>query len=1591
MPELARPSGMIQGGIGAAQRNLALLAERYRQADPLATMNFGNRMAALKRDPNFLNRPAVPQMVPGKTQKETIELYQSLVKLSQGGVLASGTLRTITSDLNPLLKNLGLSKVEIEQVNTALKTLSHIGAIRLGMQRGGGQQDLTQGGKPDYQQIFSPQRMQFPAAQAPGSVVGTGGVYGGVAAVKNMTEELKRQGGSVSDLKDVTMDGATQTTKWTGQMQVATGVVKNFSVVTGNAGQVLHSTARGFRSWGSAIARDIGEFAKWSIAAAAIYVPMRKLQELFQESMEIQTKLADIQISVGGSAAVTAKVFDAASDVAAKLGVSLKGVMEGYVLAYRAAGQIVEPTKRAMTATQLLNDSMILSKLSGMDQAEALDTLVGSLRQLNLPLDQGVTLLDKWVAVTKVANVDLKTLSTSFAITATAAENAGLSVDRLNAIIAVVAETTVLSATEAGNAVRAFMSGFTRPESGESLAKFGISIKTITGDLKSFDEISREISERRKLGLIDDQAFAKLSETLGGRGARRGAQVQAYLSNIPRVEQVAAASANASGDASKALEIQLGTLETAVTRLGVAFSEMSRALGSEGGFLDMFTNMANAGVGLIGIFNGIIRTLATATPALLSFTAAMILLRKSSALQAFGQRTLFDILGGTMVPSGPPGPGGKALSAVPPTDPIRSKLYQMFAGRPAMEQPLKASVGGSLRGGGWGTAAGGLGTGLMMSFMSGSLVGDQANLKKAGATISASLISQVIAGGNPIGGMIGGAIATALYDNLIDREVDLVSAFERIFTQALTPPGGPGPGGPTRREELTSDIFKGLGGILQFEEIGRLGAGMAAAGGTKRFRPKEEDIENYAVAMAGLASGRVKGGPGAELAMMMFLPKMTPEAREELGKFWDEAMALGMKAAEEVSGEIPATAFGSMIRSAAEQYGSVAKDVFSAQKQDVTGQIGRGETGVKALTDLQGIEAGFPADIATIYAAMTANGKKAGISFKELAELIIELSSEEAEVILATTSAIEAQVNAIDELKNSGADAREVVDSVEELYRLQELLNLQTKESSAGKKYREFEEPGYVRVAAGTDPKLIQQGLAAAAALSEQYAKSATPDPALQQKIYKGWGEIGILTVDAITGEIIKLPGVFSNIWDEILAQQFEKLGILSDNTKIGLEKLDIPASELPQLFGNMEFWKKKLQTTSYGSQIVATEPTEKVLFVTDDGVLKELQIQRTVFGLAYDMMIKNQEKQLEGIFNIPEGMTAMIPYTGKLFFSDQPIDKGTDVGNLLEQFGPPVDKFGTSTGVFEGAVNKFAGLIGATPAGAAAQEAKLARMEEEFEKEWEAANPPPAAAPDPEAIARAQRMAEISARKEADYIPEPDAPTAGPYGGRGMMGPEQVGGQKPFGDWINDIFNSMMENYQTGADKYKFDPEEVKAMGPGGEGILEWIKSVFATLGDLATTFSEAWNPGGGASGGDVQKGLSEAERQNLLPTEGPKLDTSDIGEDLKYIFDALGQTFQQIFGLFAQELGIGGAVGGGKGLAKMTEQSGGGITGGASGGIYMQPLSLPVTINTRIVNQTSILLDGYKIQQAINERQNTTLKTASRRAGTGGFIVEA
>jgi TP901 family phage tail tape measure protein len=383
-----------------------------------------------------------------------------------------------------------------------------------------------------------------------------------------------------------------------------TGQTVTKRIETDLAGNVLPQATQHVTRLTDAIANNAKQFFQWSMAVALIYTPLQKLGEITQTAIRNQTLLANALVTVGKGTEYTNQIFNDSLEIANETGVAVTGVIEGYNLALRATGNIADETERFATANTLLRDSITLSKLAGIDQASATDILVASLRQANLGLSEGQTLLDSWVKTARVANVDVNTLATSFAIAGESAGNAGLNMNELNGLVATVAASGITSPKETGNAVRAIIAGTQSTGAVNELEKYGISTKTTSGEDRTFKSIISDVKTLLDKKLISQGDLQAIGLAIGG-GNRRMVPAINSIMGLEDINKIAGESATGQGEAWKALQIQLGTVETAITKLSNSFMELSQVLGTSGGLLSSATSSLNVLTQVVEMFTKI--------------------------------------------------------------------------------------------------------------------------------------------------------------------------------------------------------------------------------------------------------------------------------------------------------------------------------------------------------------------------------------------------------------------------------------------------------------------------------------------------------------------------------------------------------------------------------------------------------------------------------------------------------------------------------------------------------------------------------------------------------------------------------------------------------------------------------------------------------------------------------------------------------------------------------------------------------------------------------------------------------------------------
>jgi TP901 family phage tail tape measure protein len=595
-------------------------------------------------------------------------------------------------------------------------------------------------------------------------------------------------------IKSIYTEPSTGISKVNYQLETAEGIFKRTTFTVDKFGNTLVDTQKRFRGFGDALLRDVGEFTKWSIAATVVLAPMKALGDLTDSMIKNQSALADVTISLGDAQRSTSEIFQAGADIARKTGEDLNGVLEAYNMAYRATGGMEDPTKRFAAANKLLTDAITLSKLSTLDQAQAIDVLSASLKQTGMGLNEGETLLNKWIAVTKVANVDLTTLATGFATLGDAAISSGLELEDIGTMIALMSESSPQSAQEVANTVRALVSGIQTDQAKNQLQSLGISLEDTSGKAKTLVEIVTEVNDLRAKGIIGTESFNKLTQALGG-GVKRQSSVSSFFNsfqNEEKVKQIYDAQTKASatsGEAQDSLKLKLDIVASAATNLGTAFNELAQSVGTSGGVLDTFSTFLHIVTGLTDGMTTLSSLLGKSGPMLLSVLAGAAYLnskggagkeRIKASLAMAGRSGVSSVLGTfygeDLVTEGMYTANGQRIPG-----PLQSRTNnsansasRFFYGN---SQKMAAAAIGILP--------------AATTLMSEGL--NQASLTKAGTSLGGAAIGALLSGGNPVGVAIGAAVGES-FINLATNPENAAKLSALFLPGTTNTPETPKPG-----------------------------------------------------------------------------------------------------------------------------------------------------------------------------------------------------------------------------------------------------------------------------------------------------------------------------------------------------------------------------------------------------------------------------------------------------------------------------------------------------------------------------------------------------------------------------------------------------------------------------------------------------------------------------------------------------------------------------------------------------------------------------------------------------------------------------
>jgi hypothetical protein len=989
------------------------------------------------------------------------------------------------------------------------------------------------------------------------------------------------------------------------QIQTAEGIFKSATFVVDRFGNVLTDTQRRFRSFGDGIMRDIGEFTKWSLAVAVVLGPLQKLGELTSIMIQNEATLADVSIALGNAQRSTNEVFQAASEIAEATGESLNGVLEAYNLAYRAAGGIADETERFATANRLLTDSIILSKLSTLEEAEAIDILSAALKQTSGDLNGGQELLNKWVTVSKVANVDLTTLATGFSVVGDAAEAAGLGADELSAVIATIAETSNQTGREVANTARALVAGFQSDQGRKVLESFGISPE-FEGEARGFLDIMQQIYQLRDTGAISDTQFSRLTLALGG-GTRRQAAFATFIDNfgkIGAIEKTAAAASLTTGEAFNALGKQTETVQTAVTRLGNSFQELAQSLGEDGGMLDIFKTLINLLSGAVKGFSDVTAALGKAGPVLYSTLGAIALLRgnnRGARVSGFFSDMVRDAtldpnsygpalgyrqgLLGQGVYRGLNSAGNFAVKALP---------YAAGIGAAALPAIENFSQGRNAEG--WADLAGGAIGGAIGTVLGGPV-------------------------GLAVGATIGASIAEAFAKNVQEYKPTI----EGLFPEPELPTPAKEETPETREQDALDALFKAAG--------------------------KATGMGDYGIAIAqGIYNATGRGFSREEAALTLLdraknAGAISPEEYENVISQLQQARAdLELSRVAKAEEQALATEQAPVFTNLISKYSAELLQKLTA------GEIGtapyrRGRDQLQNLdlyaTSLYGAFGGgfggTQEDFFNIAGRISAYG--AEDQLQQLTQFATDIRGYDA-IIQDATMSDEDHNKAIEKRNQSIQAAISLFNQLNQTILSQANLLKNTDLSQ----YTPEQQALIIQEAQGITRKPYEMNIEAGTLAIEEMNAALELMPDILVDVGNTTQTVAQTTTEAINEAIKTL----------------EEAGKIPElNQRIGFQTFDVTSGELAGVVNGPQYVTMAKQLEALGYKL--DEQTE--IAVTSDGVLNSYTKDWKIVQYLLQEILDTEQKQLDGMYNLPAGSSFYVPYNAALYGlkGEQPAIGGTE------------------------------------------------------------------------------------------------------------------------------------------------------------------------------------------------------------------------------------------------------------------------------------------------------------------------------------------
>ena len=286
--------------------------------------------------------------------------------------------------------------------------------------------------------------------------------------------------------------------------------IKVDAKVTGK--ETIDSTAKSLdkaTKSASGFSNSIKSFAKFGGYLEVFQLIKRGAQEAVQAIKEIDDAIVDLQMATGDSYENVRQLVSGYNELAKNLGATTTEMTRGADTWLRQGKSISE-------TNQLLQDTMVLSKVAQIDSDDSSSYLTAIMKGYKMAADEVAGINDSLTSIDLAAAVDAAGLAEATSRVAASADLAGVSLERLLGYEAAIGEASQESMSVVGNSLKTILTRLSSIKAGNlELVDEDGTTQTLSDVEAVFDNIGvplrNSMNEFRNFGDVLDEVAAKWS------------------------------------------------------------------------------------------------------------------------------------------------------------------------------------------------------------------------------------------------------------------------------------------------------------------------------------------------------------------------------------------------------------------------------------------------------------------------------------------------------------------------------------------------------------------------------------------------------------------------------------------------------------------------------------------------------------------------------------------------------------------------------------------------------------------------------------------------------------------------------------------------------------------------------------------------------------------------------------------------------------------------------------------------------------------------------------------------------------------------